>query len=173
MSDDLQQPLSKHDDEMNRLLSQCDDYLAGWKRAQADYANLKRDMERERLEFAKYANQRLLQEILPAVDQFEAALSFAPVLATLPEDEDKKFKNWLMGLQAVRSLWENAFKDIGLQKVSVQGSFNPQLHEAVGHEPSEHLTPGTIIRSVQDGWMLHEKLLRPAKVIIASDTSNS
>lgn len=145
----------------------CDEYLAGWKRAQADYANLKKDTEREKSEFAKYANERLLHELLPAVDQFETALAFTPDLSTLPEDDQKRLKNWLIGIHAVRSLWEGAFKGIGLEKVPTTGTFDPQLHEAVGNETSETAPKGEITKTMQDGWRLNGKLLRPAKVIIS------
>ncbi len=146
---------------------QCAEYLAGWKRAQADYANLKKDSERERVDFAKYANERLLQELLPAIDQYETALSFTPDVSHLAEQDQKPLKNWIIGIHAVRSLWENTFKNIGLEKVPVQGAFDPQQHEAVGHETSADVASGQIIRATQDGWKLHGKLLRPAKVIIS------
>lgn len=153
--------------DLETLTQKCAEYLEGWKRAQADYANLKRDTERDRLEFAKYANERLLQEILPAIDQYETALSFTPNISHLPEEDQKKLKNWIIGLQAVRSLWERSFEGIGLQKVSVNGAFDPQYHEAVGRETDTAIPAGQIIRVMQDGWILNGKLLRPAKVIIS------
>ncbi len=145
----------------------CKEYVDGWKRAQADYANLKKDTEREKLEMIKYANQRLLQELLPAVDQFDTALRFTPDVSGLAEEDAKKMKNWIAGVQAVRSLWSNAFQSIGLEKVPVVGAFDPQIHEAVGSEAQTDIPSGQIIRVAQDGWKMHGKLLRPAQVIIS------
>ncbi len=160
--DDQPQPASD-------LAQKCEEYLAGWKRAQADYANIKKDHEREKQEYSKYANERLLSELLPAVDQFEIALNFTPDTAQLPEEQRKKFDNWLVGVKAVRGLWENAFQQIGLEKVKTDGQFDPLLHEAVGQEAQADHTDGTIVRVMQSGWSLSGKLLRPAKVIVTQN----
>ncbi len=144
------------------LAAKCDEHLAGWKRAQADYVNLKNDTEREKAEFSKYANERLLERLLPAIDQFELALEHAPVGMTDP---------WMSGLKAVKNTWESAFRDIGLDHVPTDGAFDPLIHEAVGEEEAVGATPaspGQIMRVVQSGWRLNGKLLRPAKVIINS-----
>ncbi len=146
----------------------ADEYLAGWKRAQADYQNLKKESEREKAEFAKFANERLLSDLLPAIDQFNLALSFIPDTATLSEDEKKKWDNWLVGVKAVKSLWDHAAQNTGLSKIPVDGAFDPMLHDAAGTETVEGKESGTIVRVVQDGWSLHGKVLRPARVIITS-----
>jgi molecular chaperone GrpE len=157
-------------EDLETLKAHCEEYLAGWKRAQADYANLQKETEREKREFAKYANEKLLDNLLPAIDQYETALAFTPDLSALPEDEQKRLKNWIIGLHAVRSLWEVAFDSIGLKKVQATGGFDPQIHEVVGEEVSTDVPPGEIVRIAQNGWMLNEKLLRPAKVIVSKES---
>lgn len=144
----------------------CDEYLAGWKRAQADYNNLKKETERERVDFAKYANARLLEELLPTLDQFSLAMRFVPDASKLPDEERKTWEKWLIGLKAVQSLWEQAAKAQGLERIAADGSFDPLLHEAVGEEAAEGQEPGAIVRTTQDGWKLHGKVIRPAKVIL-------
>lgn len=150
----------------SELTAKCDEYLAGWKRAQADYLNLKKESEREKSELVKFANQRLLSDLLPAIDQFELALRFAPDTAELPEDAKKKFETWLAGIKAVKTSWERTFKDLGLEQVATDGAFNPAEHEAVSEEPSD-LEAGNITRVVQPGWKLNGKLLSPARVIVS------
>ncbi|MBI4139014.1 nucleotide exchange factor GrpE [Candidatus Uhrbacteria bacterium] len=152
---------------LEQVQAQCEEYLAGWKRAQADYANLKKETEREKHEFAKYANERLLSELLPAVDQYDLALSHTPDVSQLPEEDQKKLKNWIIGVHAVRSLWETAFQSIGLELVPTEGPFDPAIHEAVGEEENAEHSEGHIVRVSQPGWTLNGKLLRPAKVIIS------
>ncbi|MCC7523105.1 nucleotide exchange factor GrpE [Candidatus Uhrbacteria bacterium] len=143
--------------------AKCDEYLSGWKRAQADYQNLKKDTEREKSEYAKYANERLLSDLLPALDQFALALQHIP-----SEDADQKsWNNWLTGIKAVQSLWEQAAKAQGLERIDASGVFDPQKHEAVGSEEAEGKESGSIIRVMQEGWSLNGKIIRPAKVIIA------
>lgn len=147
-----------------------EEYLAGWKRAQADYANLQKEMEREKVEFSKYANERLLSSLLPAIDQYEIALSFVPDLSTCSAEDKKRIENWITGIKAVRGLWETAFQEIGLEKVSAAGAFDPLLHEAVGEEVSDK-PEHEIVRVAQDGWRLNGKLLRPAKVILSKKST--
>lgn len=154
-------------DEQNNC-EKCDDYLSGWKRAQADYQNLKKESDREKAEFAKYANERLLSELLPAIDQYNLALTYIPDMTSLSPEEKKKYENWLVGIKAVKSLWDQAAQSVGLTRISVDGPFDPQLHDAAGTEAAEGSEPGSILRVIQDGWSLHGKVLRPARVIITS-----
>lgn len=144
----------------------CAEATAGWKRAQADYQNLKKEVEIERTERAKYANEKLLRDLLPALDQFALAMSFTPSTETLPDAEKKTFTNWMTGLKAVQSLWDQAATQAGLTEISTDGAFDPQVHDAIGQEASDR-PEGEIVRVVQKGWRLHGKVLQPARVIVA------
>lgn len=165
-----QQPLS---DDFTRLKAQCEEYLAGWKRAQADYSNAVKERERDRAEYVKYANTSLLQSLLPAIEHFSTALRFIPETSSLPEDARKKWESWLVGLKAVQSLWEQAAQGTGLERIVAQGPFDANVHEAVGHEVSTTVPTEHIVRVVQDGWKLHGRVLRPAHVIVASSAEAS
>jgi molecular chaperone GrpE len=155
------------DAELERLKAQNEEYLSGWRRAQADYANLKRDGERDRADSVKYANAALLERLLPAIDQYETAMRFAPDLSALPDDAHKKVENWATGLRAVQSLWEATFREVGLERVPTDGAFDPNLHEAVGETETEGVPAGNIASVVQGGWKIGTKLIRPARVIVA------
>lgn len=158
--------------EIEELKAKCDEYLAGWKRAQADYANLKKDTEKERAEFVKYANAKLLDALLPAIDQLEKALNFSPDISSLPEEEGNKIGAWINGVKAVKALWDNAFQSIGLIRVETTGEFDPKIHEAVSQKPSASVPKGHIISVEQDGWHLRDRLLRSAKVVVSSGIEN-
>lgn len=145
--------------EPTEIEKQRDEYLAGWKRAQADYLNLKKETEREKSEFSKFANERMLEELLPVVDHFNAAIAAAPDM--------KEHENWLKGLRAVQLALETALKSLGVEKVRTTGPFDPNFHEAVGEDAKDGIAPGEILVTYQTGWKLNGKLLRPAKVIIA------
>lgn len=153
------------DDQTIEPCAKCDEYLSGWKRAQADYQNLKKDIEREKTEYAKYANERLLSDLLPALDQFALALQHVPSETADP----KSWNNWLTGIKAVQSLWEQAAKAQGLERIDTSGAFDPTKHEAVGTEEAEGKESGTIIRVMQEGWSLNGKIIRPARVIISKN----
>ncbi len=172
MADDLsQQDAPEQDtqaDELTQLKSQCEEYLAGWKRAQADYANVLKERERDRSEYVKYANTSLLQSLLPAIEHFSTALRFVPDTAELPDEARKKWETWLVGVKAVQSLWEQAAQAAGLERIVTQGEFDPTVHEAVGREASTTVPAEQIVRVMQDGWKLHGRVLRPAQVIVSA-----
>lgn len=154
--------------ELTKLQQERDEYLAGWKRAQADYANLQKEMDKARKEYAKYASEECLMKLLPAIDQYLVALRFQPSLDGIANtDERRKFETWVTGLQAVATLWEQAAKECGLEQVASTGPLDPSQHEAVGEEASDTVPSGEIIRIAETGWKLNGKLLRPAKVIIS------
>lgn len=145
----------------------CEEYLNGWKRAQADYVNLQKDIEKERTALRTYANEDLLHDVLPAIDQYDTALRHTPDLSTVPEPHKSRLENWLVGIRAVREIWEQTFDAIGLKTVRTDGGFNPEIHEAVNEEESDR-EPGTILSVQQAGWILKDKLLRPAKVTVSA-----
>lgn len=149
----------------------CEEYLAGWKRAQADYQNLQRTAEQERIDRAKYANERLLRDLLPALDQLAVALSFLPSTAALPPADKTAWDQWLVGIKAVETLWSQAAAQTGLERIPTDGAFDPQIHDAVGQEASDR-PEGAILRVVQPGWRLHGRVLQPARVIVASPPSS-
>ena len=144
----------------------CDETMNGWKRAQADYQNLQRETARERQDLIKYGNERLLHELLPAFDQYRLAMSFLPSVETFPEEAKRVWEQWLIGIKAVESLWEQAALHAGLERIPTEGLFNPIMHEAVGEEPSPE-AEGTILRVITPGWKLNGKTLQPARVILA------
>lgn len=144
----------------------CLEYLAGWQRAQADYANLKKDLDRLKQEYTVYANENLLHELLPAIDQFEMALSFLPDTDGLPEPDKKKMDSWLVGIKAVKQFWEQTFESIGLKKVDTDGVFDPEKHNALGKDEDEAKAHGSILKVIKPGWQLKDRVMRPAHVII-------
>lgn len=153
-------------EEAKNACAQCGEYLAGWKRAQADYANLKRETEKEKIEFSKFANERLLIDLLPVFDQLEKAIGHAPDASSLPEAERTKIEGWIRGINLIHSLWEKKLSEIGLELLD-DTTFDPYLHEAVGYETSSHTPEGDIVRTIERGWKYKDKLLRPAKVIVS------
>lgn len=159
---------SKDDQDVGRSgrCVKCDEYLAGWKRAQADYANLKKEFDKTKSEIAMYANENLLYELLPAIDQFEIALQHLPEIQDLPDEQKKKMQNWLTGINAVKQMWEQTFKSIGLDNVETAGEFDPSKHEAIGEEEDADKPHDAILRVTQPGWNLNGKVLRPAKVVV-------
>jgi molecular chaperone GrpE len=154
-------------DPIEIVKKERDEYLCGWRRAKADYENLIKETQRSKEEYVKFANEQALLRLLPAIDQFDVALSFTPSLDLIPVESRKPFGNWMTGLEAVRSLWMEAARELGLEKIAAAGPFDPNLHEAIGEEMSEQTPGGDVIRATVNGWMLNGKVIRAAKVIVS------
>lgn len=129
----------------------CEEYLNGWKRERADFLNYKKD-EMERIsQLTKYANEELILKIIPILDNICLAESHVP-------DELKK-NNWIDGFGQIKNQLVEFLKKEGIEHIEVLGKkFDPNLMEAVEGNGE------TVSEEVQRGYMLHGKLICPAKV---------
>ncbi len=151
------------EDDIAKITAERDEYLEGWKRAKADYANLKRDSERMQGELAKYAAASLIAELLPVLDGFKKADGHRPSAA-----DPKAVEQWMEGIGHVRTQLEALLGRAGIAPIEEEGiPFDPSRHEAMLAEKREGAPPGTVIKILEPGYTLHEKVLRPAKVIVA------
>jgi molecular chaperone GrpE len=133
--------------------------LAGWQRAKADFLNYKKDQERMLEELRRYANLDILRALLPTVDSFELATRHLP-----PELEDS---DWAKGVLCIKGMFENFLRETGLREIEAQGKkFDPHFHEALGEVESDQ-PEETVIEEVQKGYMLGDRVIRPARVKIA------
>lgn len=129
-------------------------------RMQADFDNFRKRLTRDRDESLKFANQTLLEDLLPIVDNFELGLKAA--------ESAQDAKAILTGMAMVRAQIERFLSDQGIAPLIPEGQpFDPHLHEAVGTEPSTELADGTIVSVQRKGYKLKDRLLRPAAVIVA------
>jgi molecular chaperone GrpE len=131
-------------------------YLNNWHRAEADFQNYKRRTEQEREELRRYGNISIIINLLPVLDDFERAFgSLDSHLAGL-----SWFDGILLIYRKLRQLLENA----GVTQIETEGQpFDPRFHEAVAHVDGEE---GKVISEVQRGYKLHDRVLRPAMVVV-------
>jgi molecular chaperone GrpE len=132
--------------------------LAGWQRAQADFINYKRRSEQEREELAQLANSVLILSLLPVLDDFERAF------VSIPPKLEKM--SWMDGIKLVeRKLWAS-LEAQGLSPIKALGEpFDPNLHEAVRQDNGKE---GIVIEEVQKGYNLHDRVIRPAMVVVGN-----
>ncbi|MFP5263149.1 MAG: nucleotide exchange factor GrpE [Blastocatellia bacterium] len=131
-------------------------------RRQAEFENYRRRVERDRVEFHSRARGEVLLELLPVVDNFERALSSF-------QKREADAAGLRHGLELIHKQLKDALTKFGLEPVESVGQvFDPHLHEAVTIEPTDEHEENTIIEEFQRGYKLGEKLLRPAKVKVAS-----
>lgn len=129
-------------------------------RVQADFDNFRKRIAKEKDDSIRYANEGLLMELLPVVDNFELGLSAAETATDA--------KSIALGMQMVKSQLKRFLEDCGVREVNAVGSkFDPHLHEAVSQEASTEVEEGTILAQRRKGYKLRDRLLRPAIVVVA------
>jgi molecular chaperone GrpE len=145
----LEQRLAKAEEEAKK-------YLNNWHRAEADFQNYKRRTEQEREELRRFGNVSVIINLLPVLDDFERAFaSLDSHLAGL-----SWFDGILLIYRKLRQLLENA----GVSQIETEGQpFDPRFHEAVAHIEGEE---GKVLSEVQRGYKLHDRVLRPAMVVV-------
>jgi molecular chaperone GrpE len=130
-------------------------------RTQADFENYKKRSAREKEDAIKYANSSLLERLIAIVDNFELGLE-----AARAEGEKSPI---FSGMNMVLKQLMDFLADNGLQPIDAKGQkFDPNLHEAIAHEPSEESPEGTVIRQTRRGYKLKDRLLRPSSVVVSS-----
>ena len=133
-------------------------YLANWQRAQADFINYKRRSEQEREEIGKFANLLLMVNLLPIIDDLERAFaSIPPRLAKI---------SWVDGIRLIERKLRTSLEAQGLSPIKALGEpFDPYLHEAVRQDRGKE---GIVIEEVQKGYKLHDRIIRPTKVVVGN-----
>lgn len=135
---------------------------AKWKevslRTAAEMDNLRKRTAREREEAVRYANQRLLEDLLPVIDNFEMGMQAA--------SQDQKSMIYI-GMDMVRRQLNDFLTSQGVQEIPTTGNFDPNLHDAVAQEDCAKGEEGRILRVTRRGFKLRDRLLRPAGVVVS------
>ncbi len=148
---ELKERAAKADDNWERLL-----------RTSADFDNFKKRAAREKQEAIKFANESLLQKLVPVLDNLETALT--AVQAAEPEAG----QSLQAGINMVCQQLKTALAEAGLEEVDATGKpFDPNFHEAVSQRETVEAPEGQVIQQLRKGYKLRERLLRPASVIVA------
>ena len=127
-------------------------------RLTADFDNFRKRAQREKDEARQFANQGLLEKLLPVLDNFEMAL-------TAVKDADPSVRD---GVQMILDQLLGVLKESGVEPVDATGKpFDPNLHEALSQEETTEVEEGTVGQQVQRGYKLNDRLVRPARVVVA------
>ena len=148
------------DDAMAGLQADLDRFRDLALRSQADFENYKKRAAREKEDAVKYANSSLLQRLVSILDNFELGLAAAKTEGT--------HSPIYSGMVLVQKQLNDLLEENGLQAIEAENQkFDPNLHEAIAHEPSE-TGEGTVIRQARRGYRFKDRLLRPARVVVSS-----
>jgi molecular chaperone GrpE len=149
--DELQQRLEAAE-------AKADEHLNDLKRLAAEFDNYRKRTAREQLSMSARANERLVKELLPVLDDLERALESAE------KHEEGQLED---GVRLVHRSLEAALKKEGLAEIETNGRFDPHVHEALLSQPSE-AEEGSVIQVLQKGYRLGDRVVRPARVVVAA-----
>lgn len=157
-----QQPAA--DSERETLQAQLADaqakmleYKDGWQRSQAEFQNYRNRISRDNEMMYASMKSDIIKKILPALDDLERALQNRPA-------EDA----WANGVELIARKLQNILDAEGVKRIAAEGAaFDPNFHEAISHEPNDEVESGHVISVVQNGYMLGERVVRPALVRVA------
>ena len=132
--------------------------------AKAEVQNVRRRMEKDITDARAYAATGFARDVLAIADNLERALDHVP--AEMREDD--KAKNFLAGLDATKRELEKVFAQHGITRIAAVGMpLDPNQHQAMMEVPTGESEPGTVVQEMQSGWMIKDRLLRPAMVGVA------
>jgi molecular chaperone GrpE len=155
-------PVAALEAQLQQAEAQAAEYLDGWQRARAEFANYRRRQEQRRQQDVSQIAARVLGGFLPVLDDLERAFAVVP-----PEVEENP---WIKGLSLVRQKLLASMEKEGVSEMGTQPGdpFDPNYHQAVLHGPCDDYTEGQIADVYQRGFMIGEQVLRPAMVHVSS-----
>ena len=150
---------AKEDAEMAKLASDLEQLRQSMLRSQADFANYRKRIEKERLEDSKRATARVIEGLIPVIDGFEHALA---------AHREAEYENYRKGFELIyKQLLDNITR-LGVERTDPAGKpFDPHLHQAMDRTETTEHKDGTILQVFQPGYVFHGRVLRPAMVRVA------
>ena len=149
---ELKDKALKADEHWERLL-----------RTTSDFENFKKRAAREKQEAIKFANEGLLEKLIPVIDNFEMALA-----ATETAQASQSTDSLKTGVKMIHSQLKSVLTDAGVQEIDAAGQkFDPNLHEAVSQQETADVPEGNVVQQLRKGYRFRERLMRPATVVVA------
>jgi len=143
--------------QLEEAQARVSEYKDSWLRSQAEFQNYKKRLDRDNE--LMYASMKgdIIKKVLPALDDLERALQNRP-----------EGNAWANGIELIARKLQNMLDVEGVKRIEAEGlEFNPNFHEAISHEPNDQVASGHVIAIVQNGYMLGERVIRPALVRVA------
>ena len=156
-SEQLQAEIETLQKQLEETQAKADENLDGWQRAQAEFINYKNRVQRDRdLDYASMKGD-IIKKILPVLDDLERSLAHRP--------DDSA---WVNGMELIARKFQTILEAEGVKRIEAKGQpFDPNFHEAISSEPNDEVESGYVIEVVQNGYMLGERVIRPAMVRVA------
>lgn len=155
-----EEKLNISQDELKKLKQEKEEYLNSLQRLQAEFTNYRKRVAKEKDDFRKYALETFALEILLILDNFERALQST--------EGTKNFDSLFEGIKMIEKQFKDWLKSKNITEIEVMDKeFDPNFHQAMGHEETSDCEENTIIKELQKGYLIKDKVLRPSLVMVA------
>jgi molecular chaperone GrpE len=153
--------------ELTERVAQSDERWEKLLRTTADFENFKKRAAREKQEAIKFANEGLVQKLVPVLDNFDMAMVAAQ------NEQTEAAQSLHTGVSMIYQQLKNVLVEAGLEEVNALGKvFDPNLHEAVSQQETSEVPEGQVVQQLRKGYKLRERLLRPASVVVAKSPAS-
>lgn len=157
----VEEQISAEVDALKKQLEEAEakasEHKDSWMRSQAEFQNYKKRIERDNDMLRAHMKGDIVKKILPVLDDLERALQ------NRPADE-----SWANGIELIVRKFQSVLESEGIKRIEAEGAeFDPNFHEAISNEPNNEVESGHVIAVVQNGYMLGERVIRPALVRVA------
>jgi len=151
--------LEKLQAQLEEKTRESSEYFDKWLRLRAEMENFKKRMQKEKADHLKFGNEDLLKALLPILDNLNRAMDHGK--------SERENSSLLAGVEMIHKEFLNTLERFGVKPIPAAGEvFDPEKHEAISQEESD-LEPNRVVAAVQNGYFYHDRLLRPAKVIVS------
>ncbi len=146
-------------EKVSEMQALADENMDNYLRAQAEMENMKKRFQKEKQELVKYGNEVLTKQLLPVADNLEKALDHSK--------DENSLEALREGVQLTLKGLLNVLEKAGVEVIEALGEpFDPNFHEAVSEQEDKNAAPGTVLHELQKGYLLNQRLIRPAMVIV-------
>ncbi len=150
----------KINEEQEPVKSEAEEYKANWQRALADYRNLQKETAAMRSQWAQMSEEQILQNFIPVYENFKLAFRLQT------PDFSPEQQKWADGISYIMKQFGDVLKSYNVQEIKTVGEkFDPRLHEAISEEEGQEA--GIVLKEVEGGYKMGEKVIKPARVIIS------
>ena len=148
--------------ELEHVVNQFKDQLL---RKAAEFENYKKRVENDYASIVKYSNEELIVKFLPVLDDFERSMK-----ALQANSSDGNDSSFVKGFELIYNKFKKILETQGVKHFDVVGKpFDPQLHDALMQLPNANVPPHTVIEEIEKGYMLHDKVIRHARVVVSAE----
>ncbi len=152
-------------EELKARAAKADEHWDRLLRTTADFENFKKRATREKQDAIRYANEALIEKLVPVLDNFDMAINAAKTAQSTTNDGVQSLQS---GIAMIHQQLKSALAESGLEEVDASGKqFDPNWHEAVSQQEAAEVPEGQVVQQLRKGYKLRDRLLRPAAVVVA------